>query len=264
MALVDEVDFPGAPGNAGRVVALTVCLALAPCLAWADAGPPMLSDDPGTVPAGRWEINIATLSEHAADATTYELPLLDINFGAGDRLQLKFEMPWIIADTAHRGTHAGGGNSLIGAKWRFYDGGKEGWRISTYPQVESTFPFARTAHGIAESGVRYLLPIEAQRDFGPFTLNLEAGRWLRPGKDADTWVSGIVIGHELRKGFVIMAELRDQTDIHFGHDELIVNFGAHIDLSERYSLLLSAGRDLHNGLGETNTLLTYAGIQLHL
>ena len=50
----------------------------------------------------------------------------------------------------------------------------------------------------------------------------------------------------------------------FHRDELIVDFGLHLDLSDHYSLLLSAGRDVHNGFAAPNTLLTYAAIQLHL
>jgi hypothetical protein len=245
------------------LLVLLASAALMSSTARADSGPPMITDDPGTVPTGHWEINLATLSEHAADATTYELPLLDINYGAGDRLQLKFEMPWIVSDISRGSSHSGAGNSLIGAKWHFYDGGEDGWQLATYPQVESTFPFARTSFGIAETGVRYLLPLEAQRNFDAFDLNFEVGHWFRPDQQGDSWIAGAVISHEVRKGLVLMAELHDESDLHFGRDELIVNFGAHIDLSRRYSLLLSAGRDLHNGLGATNTLLTYAAIQVH-
>jgi hypothetical protein len=232
--------------------------------AHADAGPPMITDDPGTVPSGRWEINVATLSGRSADVTTFELPLVDINYGAGDRLQLKFEMPWVILDPADGNTRSGAGNSLVGAKWHFFDGGEDGWQLATYPQIESTFPFARTAHGIADSGVRYLLPVEAQHAFGAFALNLEAGRWLRPAGQADSWIAGVVVSHEVRKGFTLLAEARDEAGIGFHRDELIVDFGLHLDLSDHYSLLLSAGRDVHNGFAAPNTLLTYAAIQLHL
>jgi hypothetical protein len=255
-----EIDIPRR-----RLTALfVIAQALAGSLAHAEAGPPMLTDDPGTVPTGHWEINVATLSGHSADATTFELPLLDINYGAGERLQLKFEMPRVVFDPARGGERSGAGNSLIGAKWHFYDGGEGGWQLSTYPQVDSTFPFARTASGIAESGVRYLLPLEAQHAFGAVNVNLEAGRWLRPAGQLDTWIAGVVVSHELRDGLTLLAELHDETGLGFHHDELIVNCGMHLDLSERYSLLLSAGRDLHNGFEATNTLLTYAAIQVHL
>ena len=233
-------------------------------LAHAEGGPPMITDDPGTVPTGHWEINLAAVTEHSADATTFELPLLDINYGAGDRLQLKFEMPWVIDDPARGNTRGGAGSSLIGAKWRFHDGGEDGWLLATYPQVESAFPFARTANGIAQSGVRYLLPVEAQHAFGAFDLNLEAGRWLRPAGQADSWIAGVVVSHAVRKGFTLLAEIHDEAGIGFHRDELIVNFGMHLDLSDRYALLLSAGHDLHNGFEATNTLLTYAALQVHL
>jgi hypothetical protein len=59
-----------------------------------------------------------------------------------------------------------------------------------------------------------------------------------------------------------MAELHDEVAVHQSQDELILNFGARLDLSEHYTLLLSAGRDLHNTLSQTNTLLSYVGLQM--
>ena len=232
--------------------------------AWADAGPPMITDDPGTVPTGHWEINVAALSEHNAEAATFNLPLLDVNYGANEHLQLKIEMPFVIVDPAHGRSHSGAGNSLIGAKWHFYDGGDDGWQLATYPQVQSTFPSARASNGIADKGVSYLLPIEAQRSFGAFDLNIEVGRGLRTAAQLDSWIAGAVVSHEVRKGFVVLVEMHDEADVHLHRDELIVNLGARVDVSERASLLLSVGRDLNNGLGATNTFLSYAAIQLHL
>ncbi|MCU1247821.1 MAG: hypothetical protein JWQ49_850, partial [Edaphobacter sp.] len=55
----------------------------------------------------------------------------------------------------------------------------------------------------------------------------------------------------------------EEIAVHQSQEELILNFGARYDFSPRYTLLLSAGRDLHNTLGATNTLLSYVGLQLH-
>ena len=241
-----------------------VAAALACAQARADAGPPMITDDPMTPGDGHWEINVATTSDHSAGQTEYELPLLDINYGVGERVQLKFEVPYVI-QTGNGSSRKGAGDSLIGVKWRFFDSGEDGWQISTYPQLETAFRFGEsTQNGLTDSGVRYLLPIEVQHAVGPVGVNFEVGRWLRPDRQGDSWISGIVLSHEVSKGFDILAELHDEADLGFHHDELIVNFGARYDCSERYSLLFSAGRDLHNGLADTSTLLTYLALQIHL
>ena len=38
------------------------------------------------------------------------------------------------------GNQSGAGNSIAGVKWRFFDAGDDGWKMSVYPQVQSRFP----------------------------------------------------------------------------------------------------------------------------
>ncbi len=63
---------------------------------------------------------------------TYQVPDLDINYGLGDRLQLKYELPIALEETrpapaspgvaGTSGTVIGGlGESLLGIKWRFFE-----------------------------------------------------------------------------------------------------------------------------------------------
>jgi hypothetical protein len=230
---------------------------------WASGGPPMITDDPGTPGDGHWEINVAALTNHAAGATTYQLPLVDANYGVGDRLQLKYEMPFLVQDQADGVYHSDAGDGLAGVKWRFYDEGENGWQISTYPQVEFDFPGSNAPRsGLADHGTSYLLPLEFVHGFEGFDINFDVGRWFRPTQQADSWIAGFVLTHEVRKGFELMAELHDEVAVHQSQGELILNFGARLDLSENYTLLLSAGRDLHNTLSQTNTLLSYAGLQM--
>ena len=245
-------------------VLFAAAAALACAQARADAGPPMITDDPMTPGDGHWESNGATKSDHSAGQAEYELPLLDINYGLGERIQLKFEVPYVI-QTGGGSTRKGAGDSLIGVKWRFFDTGEDGWQISTYPQLETAYRFGEsTENGLTDSGVRYLLPIEIQHSIGPVGVNVEVGRWVRPAQQGDSWISGVVLSHEFSKEFAVLAELHDEADLGFHHDELIFNVGARYDWSDRYSLLISAGRDLHNGLSDTSTLLTYLALQIRL
>ncbi len=239
-----------------------IAAALAASSAWADAGPPMITDDPGTPGDGHWEINIATLSERGGDTTTYQLPLLDINYGLGERVQLKFEMPWEMQRIHGSPDQSGAGNSLVGVKWRFFDGGDDAWQISTYPQLQSRFPVSGSP--VADSGVSYLLPLEFQHKLGEFGVNFEIGRWFRPRVQGDTWVGGLVVGREITKGFELLGELHEEKDVHSGRNELTANFGARWEWSKRYSLLASAGTDLHNGLDQKAALLTYLALQINL
>src|SRR5258706_5506428 len=85
--------------------------ALGASCAWAEGGPPMLTDDPGTPGDGHWEFNTAMQTEHGGDTMTFKLPLVDINYGLGERLQLKFEMPWQLERVSGQRDQYGAGNS---------------------------------------------------------------------------------------------------------------------------------------------------------
>ena len=243
--------------------ALMIAALLPASAAWASGGPPMITDDPGTPGDGHWEINIATLSNHTAEASTYQMPLIDANYGVGERVQLKFEMPWLLQDRDTGGSQSGPGNGLLGVKWRFYDDGEMGWQISTYPQWEFAAPGSSSSRkGLADGGTSTLLPLEFVHGFEGFDINFELGRWLRPSGRDDSWIAGFVLTHEVRKGFELIAEVHDESLVHQDKEESILNFGARYDLSESSTLLMSAGRDLRNTWGEKNTLITYLGLQL--
>jgi hypothetical protein len=245
------------------LIALSV-MSLHTGIALASGGPPMITDDPGTPGDGHWEVNIAGLSSHADGATIYQLPLIDANYGVGDRIQLKYEMPWLVQDDASGNYRSAAGDGLAGVKWRFYDAGEDGWQVSTYPQVEFAFPGSNAArNGLADHGTNYLLPLEFVHGFDGYDINFEAGRWFRSGQQQDTWIAGFVFTKEIRKGFELMAELHDEAAVHGNQEELILNLGARFDLSEEYTLLFAVGHDLHNSLGPQNSVLTYAGLQLH-
>jgi hypothetical protein len=101
-------------------------------LAHAQGGPPFRTDDPETPGNKHWEINFGFIGDRNPAAGAYQVPDFDINYGLGDRLQLKYEIPIAIEETRPQpGTHlqpaipgqviGGLGESLLGVKWRFYE-----------------------------------------------------------------------------------------------------------------------------------------------
>lgn len=98
----------------------------------AQGGPPFRTDDPETPGNQHWEINFGFIGDRNPSAGAYQVPDFDINYGLGDRIQLKYEIPIAIeetrpqaasgADPAEAGQVIGGlGESLLGIKWRFYE-----------------------------------------------------------------------------------------------------------------------------------------------
>jgi hypothetical protein len=101
-------------------------------VAQAQGGPPFRTDDPDTPGNQHWEINFGWIGDRNPAAGAYQVPDFDINYGLGDRIQLKYEIPIAIEETraqpatptapAVTGQVIGGlGESLLGIKWRFYE-----------------------------------------------------------------------------------------------------------------------------------------------
>ena len=113
--------------------ALVLALSVLPSrMAYAQGGPPFRTDDPETPGNRYWEINFGWVGDRGPSAGDYEVPDFDFNYGLGDRIQLKYELPIAIEETrpqtasptasAIPGKVIGGlGESLLGIKWRFYE-----------------------------------------------------------------------------------------------------------------------------------------------
>jgi hypothetical protein len=221
-----------------------VACALVHCsLARGQGGPPMVTDDPGTPGNGHWEINVAWLGERSSGETMQDEPLLDMNYGVGERIQLKYEVPWLAVRDPDLGSRSGVGDSLAGVKWRFYDtGDPKGWQISTYPQFEFN-TFSRSyQRGIVEQGSGWLLPLEFQKNFGPVSVNYEVGRTLRTqGAFQDQWFGGVVLGKELTSRLEVMAEIQGTFARSFNTSGTILNGGMRYKLRGPFTLLAAAG-----------------------
>src|SRR2546426_9725438 len=107
---------------------VVVLTALWPAMVWAQGGPPLLTDDPDPPGPGHWEVNLAVLLETSRLERRIETPRLDVNYGVGRRVQLKFEVPWVRVREGEDSVQIGAGNAVAGVKWRFL--GQEGTRIA--------------------------------------------------------------------------------------------------------------------------------------
>jgi Putative MetA-pathway of phenol degradation len=238
-------------------------LALGAAALRAQGGPPMITDDPGTPGDGHWEINLSWTSQEAPGSTLVGLPLLDANYGVGDRIQLNYQASWNILSQSGSATESGMSDSQVAVKWRFYDAGETGLQISTYPRI--TFPNPGSdsdRRGTADPHSNLLLPFEVRRDFGVFSLNADVGHTFSGSKEDRGWIGGVCLGREVVKGWEVDAEVHLSTSESPKGSEAILNVGTRYDLSKNSTLLLAVGRDTHNSTGPRISLFTFAGVQL--
>jgi hypothetical protein len=225
-------------------------------------GPPMLTDDPGTPGNKRWEVNLFGTLERGDDRKLEEAPNLDINYGLGDHIQLKFEVPWLVMKEYGRHARDGLGNSLAGVKWRFMDEDRHGLDLSTYPQLEFNNPTRSAARGLVDRGIKFFLPIEAVKTIGPVEVNGEAGyEFVKDG--ADDLVYGLAIGRQVTRRIEMIGELHGSVLRNLRENELFFNIGSRVKVTKHYGLLVSAGRSIDSIRGTGPQVIAAFGLQFN-
>jgi len=223
--------------------------------------PTLQTDDTETAGDGRWEFNLGASTERRPGSRLVEGPVLDVNYGIGDRLHLNYEVPYLQRSETGSPRLSGLGNSALGVKWRFADGGEHGLSVSVFPKVEFKTPGSSASdRGLAEPGTHYGMPLQFQRTVGPLTLVGQLGREFGGGRDG--WNYGFSAGHHLSEKVEIGAELVGGASGGLHRSQLAANLGLSADLSAHFTLMLSLGRELHNHDEPRASLLAYAGIQL--
>ena len=192
-----------------------------------------------------------------------ETPIIDLNYGVGDNIQIKYELPWLIYHSQGTETKSGVGNSNVGVKWRFLDEEKYGINMSTYPQFKFNSPTSSAAKVLDDEGTSLLIPVEVSKKFGPVTLNGEFGYVFNQHSDNEL-LYGLFIGYEIRKNLTILGEIHGEAMKEFKQNEVVFNIGTQWDFTKKYGLLVSVGRSLSHVTSAESNLLLYLGLQVRL
>ena len=218
--------------------------------------PPMISDDTGTPGPKSWEINAVFDAVLSKDSKSYEVPLLDINYGVGEKLQLKYEVPYVFNDNTGEKAH-GLSNSAFGVKYRFYDNEKNGLSLAVYPQIEFLTPGAKLAGareeggegGVAEKGTTYVLPFLLTKEFSKFSVTANvAGERSSEDTRIATFAS-LGVGTRLTDKLAILLEVAGSDLNTTDEKRVLANLGFKFKLSDKHAVVLAAGRDIHAPVG---------------
>ncbi|HTR48081.1 MAG TPA: hypothetical protein VMM16_11920 [Verrucomicrobiae bacterium] len=232
-------------------------------VARAQGGPPYLTTDPGTPGNGNWEINIAAAPTTRQGVASYQLPQIDVNFGLGGRIQLSYEIPYIVQTSAGAPTQSGWSNALTGVKWRFLDHGEDGWQISTFPQIQTGSTTAARAKGIAGNGPRLLLPVEIARKVGPLDLNFEGGYFF-PWHGQPERILGLLAGRSLTTRLEVDGEVYNDRAMGDLPRDTTFDFGGRCKVHRGFILLFMAGRSFSGSASGQPEFIGYFGVQVLL
>src|SRR4051794_20338107 len=218
----------------------------------------MITDDPGTPGAGKFEINLALAFEHQPGETTVDSPAIDINYGVGDRIQLTLQTAPVLLKRSGHGAIGGLGGTEAAVKWRFIDDQRAGITMSMFPRVIFNISQSAVRRGLAEDGTRFQIPLQFAKAFPGFDLGLEWGPLVGTVGPAQ-WLYGIVVAVDVSKTGALMAELHGTSRTNFTRDQLAVNVGIRQKLNDHCIFIGSLGHELRSR--EARAMIGYAGVQ---
>jgi hypothetical protein len=242
-----------------RQLAIAALVACAAHTAFAQGGPPMITDDPGTPGPGKWENNIAIAFEHRSDETSYDLPAIDLNYGVGEHIQLTLQTAPVVLSREDHGPVGGIGGTEAALKWRFFDEDKSGVDMSMFPRIIFNITQSSVRRGLSDDGTRFQIPFQVAKTFGPWHVDGEFGP-LASSVGRSEFLYGLVTGYEIAKRTMLMAELHGTSRTNFTRDVLTVNFGVRHEFTEHQILILSLGHEIRSP-DQPTALIGYFGMQ---
>lgn len=209
--------------------------------------PPLMTDDSGVPGAGKWENNLGFAFEGNNKNNSLEGPILDINYGAGDHIQLKYEMGWMSQKDEHVANKFDA--ILLGVKYKFSDGTKDGLEYSLYPQA--LFSFNNENGKKIEYGFK--IPAAISKEYPFLNFSIQGGVELLGS--TTHLIYGLMAGREFGEIFGVMAEIHGtlgkaniiqngEEHNYFFNEETFINVGINVKFSSHVTFLAAAGRKL--------------------
>jgi hypothetical protein len=242
---------------------LLVALLCAPTAVRAQAGPPFITNDPGTPGNANWEINIASAQSISRGGAAYQLPQIDLNYGLGPSVQLTYEIPYVLQTNDGQARQSGWSNAFPGIKWRFFDQGEGGWQLSTFPQMEASAPSSAQQKGIAVAGSRFLLPFEVTKRLGYIDVDFEAGYYF-PKHGVSERVFGLVAGRSVTARLDLGIEVYNDRAVGAPPNQTTLDLGGRYKLSPGIIALFMAGRSVSGTANGQPEFTGYFGVQILL
>lgn len=165
----------------------------------ASAGPPYLTDDPQPTDFGHWEIYNFVTGRRSPGGLDGEAGI-DLNYGGYKNLQLTVVLPLGFSDArgfSVRGLRGATGVVELAAKYKLIhrDGSGASTDISVFPRL-----YVPTSRRFGPRRANLLLPVWAEKDWGPWSLFGGGGFQINPGPDQrNFWQGGIALNRALGK-----------------------------------------------------------------
>jgi hypothetical protein len=211
------------------------------------AGPPYATDDPEPTEKGHWEVYVFSAAE-GAHRDWEGVAGVDLNYGPIEDVQLTATLPLTFSHQASPGIRAAAGDVEIGVKYRFLHQDGAGLDVAIFPRV--ILPTAGRNMGTGR--VRLLLPVWAQKDFGPWSVFGGGGYTINPGAgNRNNWQAGFAVTRTISERLSIGGEATfEGPDAVGAHAATGLDLGGIYKIGGPFSLLVSGG-PVHEHHGPT-------------
>lgn len=211
--------------------------------------PPLQSDDTETPGARNLEINLGLHGEFAGGDRRIEGPMVELNYGVGDALQVSYGVPYVIDRQAADGSGAGAasargiGDSAVGLKYRFYDNEDTGVSFAIAPELEFRTPGGN--HAVSEGTTLTILPFIMTRELAHASFTVNGGVEFAQGTHRE--FGSVGVGRRLSNTLVLLGEVAGNDVNAADERRVLLQLGVRRKLSGSQSLSAALGRDVHAG-----------------
>jgi hypothetical protein len=212
------------------------------------AGPPYSTDDAGPVEPGQWETLLYLEGSRAADVTGGETGL-ELNYGFNPDVEFTVAVPF---EYEHAGSTIGrAGRIETALKYRFVHQSARG----SLPDVafSPALIWPTSGSGDRSANASVLLPLWAQRDFGPWSVFGGGGwQWNHGADSRDSWLGGLGVTREFGERWVVGAEIyRETSEVLQESGETTASVGFEWRASSHWGVVGSVGPALAGDLDWT-------------
>jgi hypothetical protein len=233
-----------------KIIFVTVCIFYFNQSHGQGGGPPMITDDPGTVDYKKWEIN-TSINSTVTNQVQLAVPYVDANYGLLQNLQLKAEMPYLINFQKQTNTTSDFGSLLLGLKFRFLNEDKNFIAAGIYPQWV-----------ITGNQKGFLFPVLFEKNMGKFVIGEDIGIFLGQ-HNYDYLQNGIVGGYKVSKKLQLLGEYfitrNYQPDFAVNG---YMNYGFRYTFNDTFTLMGSFGTQTNTAANEQRQyFFSFLGLQ---
>jgi len=146
-------------------------------------------DDATLLPAGMVAVSVSAMRWANGGVSEVDAPVVNASFGLAPRVQLSASVPRVVGSADPAGAAGGVGTSFFSAKVALYGAPALGVKVATAPTLQLLGGGIVEPLGVAQSRVRFGLPVSAEISHGTARLYGGAG-YFSPG----LWFGGIAAG----------------------------------------------------------------------